>query len=220
MTTNKWEVLSHISTLLATIISVLALFFGIYQYNVSIEKTDEQIEIMRLERKRLIGEGRPLITIDHFEIENTNEEPPPNYPKYWVCSLFIKNIGIRPALDLTLQTTVLASNIEEYYFEDTASLKILSSDTINYSNPFPNQFMYGETLSINHGNYKRYRIKATLKYRDEYTDSLYSIDYYYLNQHTLWAPYEIDEFDPNLKLVNLEHARFIDSMIVRLNKSN
>ncbi|WP_316795222.1 hypothetical protein [Pedobacter agri] len=94
------EVFSAMTALVSTLIGIVALIMGVWQFNKSLDKTDEQIKFLKNETIERNEENRPLVRLRDFTCTNDGGT--------WHYKFDIKNEGKRQADSMIIYERVLA----------------------------------------------------------------------------------------------------------------
>lgn len=190
-----WSTLDALGSFLSAVLAAFALFVGISQFN-------SQTEELKYEREQRIKLDRPILSIDKnsvFDFKGIKQ-----------IKLVIKNVGVRPAYSLEINTIVLRRNNElspvVYNQKDYA---------VNYSNPIFNQQEVNFVNNLLLLNNAEYFIKVTLKYYEENREGGYTENFYFKWKHTE----DKDYFQDALYGIERDLAEQIDGFIKK-NKNN
>ncbi|SDG83116.1 hypothetical protein SAMN05421827_111201 [Pedobacter terrae] len=180
----NWENTAHFATLLSVVVAGWALYISTIQFRTSIKKTDEQIMIMKEERRRGQEENRQYIVIDSIQMESDPERYPGDTTKYWNYTINLKNSGIRPAVELKIYNKVLGriSNKIDFEGEDTyRNYRISTVDTIELDNPLASERTENTTVFPRYRKFDRFLAKITISYKDVILDTVFNESYHYSN---------------------------------------
>jgi hypothetical protein len=154
----NWNAISSIGTIIASIGAIIAIIQGNIQFRKSLELLSE-------ERKQRNEEKLPLITINKNSVYGLK-----NYKQF---QLIVKNIGYRPAYNLSLRSIIISTN-------DNLSTSVLVDDTLfsccNPVNPQQEINFYG---NIYLKEYPVYYIKIKINYKDSITKQTYPESFYF-----------------------------------------
>jgi hypothetical protein len=159
-----WNTLGAIGSFLSSLLALLALIIGIYQFR-------SQIKEMKFEREQKIKLDRPILSINDnlvFDFKGNKQ-----------IKLVIENVGVRPAYNVNIKTIVLR--------QDSLSSKLVYNQndySTNFTNPIFKEkkvnFINELPLTIN----AEYFIKVTLRYFEENKNIEYIEDFYFKWKHS------------------------------------
>lgn len=159
----NWSV---ISSVVSSCAAIVAIFIGVIQFNKSIEKTDQQIELIEKEAQLRIEENRPLISINKNKVYD--------FKSIKQYQLVIGNIGNRPAFDIEIKSSVVS-------LDKNLSNPVIKEDSIyTYTNSINKEQEVRFVGNLELDNNYIYFIKTQVSYVDEvfskqnpYTQSFY-----------------------------------------------
>jgi hypothetical protein len=195
----SWDVISSVGSIVSSFAAITAIIIGYFQFRNTIDRTDEQIEYMKTEKSERLEENRPLLSI-----QTTNSA---GLKDYWQYMLQIENLGVRPAYDLAIDSTVVSVS------DDFKNYTLSDSVTYRFVNPLAKSSYLSFIGNIYFKSYNTYFIKASIKYTDTLTNKPYSEDFYFkwqkiedkdYNSNLLYTMIvnEREKFDEILKLIN------------------
>lgn len=161
----NWEVISSVGSFISSIAAITAIVIGIYQYRSTIDRTDKQIAYLESEKNQKTEENRPLITIPKSYAAGIKD--------YWQFKLDIENIGVRPAYDMEIESTVISidDHFENYELSDKVTYK--------YANPISKNTIISFIGNIYFKKYDTYFINVSIKYYDTITAKIYKDDFFF-----------------------------------------
>jgi hypothetical protein len=135
---------------------------------------------MKTEKSERLEENRPLLSI-----QTTTSAPLKDFRQYM---LQIDNLGVRPAYDLEVESTVISvsDDLKNYESSCVANFKFV--------NPLSKSFGYIGNIYFK--AYETYLIKATIKYTDTLNNKTFTENFYFKWQ-------KIDDKDYNSNLLYL-----------------
>ncbi len=175
----SWDVISSVGSITSSLAAITAIIIGYFQFKKNIDRTDEQIAYMKTEKSERLEENRPLLSI-----QTTNSA---GLKDYWQYMLQIENLGVRPAYDLAIDSTVVSVS------DDLKSYALSDSVTYKFVNPLAKSSFLSFIGNIYFKAYNTYFIKASIKYTDTLTNKPYSEDFYFK-----WQKIEDKDYNSNL----------------------
>ncbi len=170
------DLFSAISGILSTIVAIVALIIGLWQFNLTYDKTEEQINFLKKETIERNAENRPIIRVKTFNITKTDNT--------WKYNAVLVNDGKRQGDSLMVSEYILSYDGAES-LSDSFIVPVYSSKTVRgiglYTTeemPFSKQFerIYLDT----------YLLRLEIKYRDIVSKEPYATTMFYRidNRHT------------------------------------
>jgi hypothetical protein len=193
----SWDVISSVGSITSSLAAITAIIIGYFQFKKNIDRTDEQIAYIKTERNERLEENRPLISI-----QTTTSNP---LKDFWQYKLQIDNLGVRPAYDLAIDSTVISVS------DDLKNYELSSDAHYKFVNPLSKSITYIGNIYLK--TYNTYLIKASIKYTDILNNKTYTEDFYFkwqkiddkdYNSNILYliVSDEREKLDEILKLVN------------------
>lgn len=184
----SWDVISSVSSITSSFAAITAIIIGYFQFRKNIDRTDEQIEYMKTEKSERLEENRPLLSI-----QTTASAP---LKDFWQYVLQIDNLGVRPAYDLAIDSTVISVS------DDLKNYELSSDAHYKFVNPVSKSSSISYIGNIYFKAYNTYLIKASIKYTDTLTNKTYADDFYYK-----WQKIDDKDYNSNLLYLMISEER-------------
>ena len=182
----SWDVISSMGSITSSFAAITAIVIGYFQFKKNIARTDEQIEYIKTERKERLEENRPLLSI-----QTTTSAP---LKDFWQYVLQLDNLGVRPAYDLAIDSTVISVSDDFKNYE-------LSSDVhYKFVNPLSKSISYIGNIYLK--AYNTYLIKASIKYTDILNNKTYAEVFYFK-----WQKIEDKDYNSNILYLMVSDER-------------
>jgi len=184
----SWDVISSVGSITSSLAAITAIIIGYFQFKKNIDRTDEQIAYIKTERNERLEENRPLLSI-----QTTTSAPLKNF---WQYALQIDNLGVRPAYDLAIDSTVISVS------DDLKNYELSSDVHYKFVNPLSKSSSISFIGNIYFKAYNTYLIKASIKYTDTLTNKTYTEDFYFK-----WQKIEDTDYNSNLLYLMISDER-------------
>ena len=184
----SWDVISSVGSITSSLAAVTAIIIGYFQFKKNIERTDEQIGYIKTDSNERMEENRPLLSI-----QTTTSAP---LKDFWQYALQIENLGVRPAYDLAIDSTVISVS------DDLKSYELSSDAHYKFVNPLSKKSSFSYIGNIYFKAYHTYLIKASIKYTDTLTNKTYADDFYYK-----WQKIDDKDYNSNLLYLMISEER-------------
>jgi len=168
---TRWERGSHLATIFSGIAAAIAIFIGIWQWSDQNKQND-------LERSIRDEETRPYLTVDSTRVTIFTEGQWEG-ANAWAYSLSLKNIGVRPAMDVhclgfLVGGDLTSGGVESFKVVDTTKL-----EEHIFANPISHDAK-GEFSGLNFfGKHRNYFLKVIVIYKDRISSKPYRDLFYY-----------------------------------------
>jgi hypothetical protein len=182
----SWDVISSVGSITSSLAAITAIVIGYSQFKKNIARTDEQIEYIKTERNERLEENRPLLSI-----QTTTSAP---LKDFWQFVLQIDNLGVRPAYDLAIDSTVISVS------DDLKNYELSSDAHYKFVNPLSKSISYIGNIYLK--AYNTYLIKASIKYTDILNNKTYA-EVFYFN----WQKIEDKDYNSNILYLMVSDER-------------
>jgi hypothetical protein len=182
----SWDVISSVGSITSSFAAITAIIIGYFQFKKNIDRTDEQIAYMKTEKSERLEENRPLLSI-----QTTTSTP---LKDFWQYKLQIDNLGVRPAYDLAIDSTVISVS------DDLKNYELSSDAHYKFVNPLSKSITYIGNIYFK--AYNTYLIKASIKYTDILNNKTYAEDFYFK-----WQKIEDKDYNSNILYLMVSDER-------------
>jgi hypothetical protein len=169
------DLITALSALFSTVVSIIALIVGMWQFSASIEKTDAQIKFLQDERIERQAENRPIVRVTDVSIDRSEY--------FWTFKCRLINDGKRQADSLIILNQVLAYDGSEN-LSDSYIVPMYDRQIIKGGGLFP-QGSFPDTKTFERLDRDIYLVRIELTYTDVVSHLQYPAYYYFkidLNQ--------------------------------------
>ncbi|TDO19350.1 hypothetical protein [Pedobacter duraquae] len=163
------EMLSAITSMISTFVGVAALFIGVWQFNLSLEKTDIQIKFLENEKIERNAENRPIVRFVDFTVDKE--------PHNWSFKSNLVNEGKRQADSLITTCQVLAYDGSEN-LSNSYIVPMYERMVIKQNGLFPQESLR-DSKKFDRIDLDVYLVRIDITYRDVVSKDKYPLTKYF-----------------------------------------